>query len=83
MKNKNEMKQKNYLYTREDTGYCYEITIKKEKGITHVDVLGRGDGKCFGISFTDRNNLIKILVRVILEKELLEEKIKYAIKELE
>ena len=30
MKNKNEMKQKKYLYTREDTGYCYEITIKKE-----------------------------------------------------
>lgn len=83
MKNKKvEIIGSDVLVSKE-TGLCYNMTIKKENNVTSVDVIGIADNTNFTFSFKDRRDLLKLTSKVIIDKERLENKIRYAINELQ
>lgn len=83
MKNKKvEIIGSDVLVSKE-TGLCYNMTIKKENNVTSVDVIGVADNTNFTFSFKDRRDLLKLTSKVIIDKERLENKIRYAISELQ
>lgn len=83
MKNKKvEIIGSDVLVSKE-TGLCYNMTIKKENNVTSVDVIGVADNTNFTFSFKDRRDLLKLTSKVIIDKERLENKIRYAINELQ
>lgn len=83
MKNKKvEIIGSDVLVNRE-TGLCYDMTIKKENNTISVDVVGVADNTNFTFSFKDRNDLLKLTSKIIIDKENLENKVKNAISELQ
>ena len=81
MKNNKTQTQRKDILISEETGLCYKLKIRKEKDETIVDVVGMADNTDFSFAFKERKNLIRLVAKMIIEKERLEKKIKYVISE--
>lgn len=83
MKNKKAVVVRNEVLVDSDTGAYYNITTKKQNNITSINVIGTAEEIGFTFSFKDRNELIRFVSAVIIEKIKLEKKVRTAINELQ